>query len=280
MNICEAIAEAGKVLDAAGVAEGRREAASLLAFVLGCDKAHLFAHPEQALADDEAEAFRQAVGRRAVREPMQYITGRQEFWRLEFLVRPGVLIPRPETEILVEEAVRLLATGEHPRFCEVGTGSGCIAVSILHSVPEATAIVTEISAAALDVASENARRHGVAGRLELREADTLDGVEGTFDLVVSNPPYVPDDHIAGLQAEVRDFEPLIALSGGEEGLDTIIQVISTCPPLLIPGGHLLMEIGFDQSEPVRGLLSGEIWRDVEFLPDLQGIPRILRARLV
>lgn len=280
MNICEAITDAGKVLDGAGVAEGRREAASLLAFVLGCDKAHLFAHPEQALADDKAEAFRQAVGRRAVREPLQYITGRQEFWRLEFLVGPGVLIPRPETEILVEEAVRLLASDEHPRFCEVGTGSGCIAVSVLHSVPEATAIATDISATALDAASENAHRHSVSRRLELRKTDTLDGVEGTFDLVVSNPPYVPDDQITGLQAEVRDFEPRLALSGGEDGLSTIIKVIDTCPRLLMPGGYLLMEIGFDQSERVCGLLSGQIWRDIEFLPDLQGIPRILRARLV
>lgn len=280
MNICEAIALAGKVLDDAGVAEGRREAATLLAFALGCDRAYLFAHPEQTVIGDQAKAFREAIGRRASHEPLQYITGRQEFWRSEFLVTPAVLIPRPETEILVEEAVRLLATAEHPRFCEVGTGSGCIAVSILHSVPQATAIATDISAAALDFASENARRHGVSERVEFHEADTLDGVEGMFDLVVSNPPYVPDDAIAGLQAEVRDFEPLVALSGGEDGLDMIIKVINVCPRLLTSGGGVLMEIGFDQSERVGRLLPSKIWKDIEFLPDLQGIPRILRATLM
>ncbi len=280
MDIGEVIAEAGKVLDDAGVADGRRQAASLLAFTLGRENAYLFAHPKYTLAAVEAEAFREAIGRRAAREPLQYITGRQEFWGLDFLVTPDVLIPRPETEILVEEAVRRLAMSEHPRICEAGTGSGCIAVSILRTVPQATAVATDISAAALEVASENASRHDVLERLDLRKTDVFDGVEGTFDLVVSNPPYIPDTQISGLQAEVRDFEPHLALSGGQDGFDTIIKVIDTCPRLLKSGGHLLMEIGFDQSDRVRGLLSREIWAGVGFLPDLQGIPRILRATLV
>jgi release factor glutamine methyltransferase len=193
------------------------------------------------------------------------------------MITPDVLIPRPETEILVEEAVRLLRLAETSRFAEAGAGSGCISVSILHSVPNASATATDISAAALAVARENARRHSVAARLEFLETDLLNGITGPFDLIVSNPPYIPNAQIAGLEPEVREHEPRLALSGGDDGLDIVRRLIDGSPRLLRPGGSLLIEIGFDQSEQVRSLFASDKWHGVEFLPDLQGIPRIAKA---
>lgn len=279
MNIEEVMTLAVAELQDAAVTEPRLETASLLSFVLDHDRTFLHAHPEYVLSDAEMSAFRTAIKRRSEREPLQYITGRQEFWRLEFAVTPDVLIPRPETEILVETAIELLDDPPSPRFCEVGTGSGCIAVSILHSVNRASAIATDISPAALLVAGRNAERHGVRKRLELRNASIFDTVTGRFDLIVSNPPYVPDAEIASLQAEVREHEPLLALSGGSGGLDIISQIVEQSPRFMRPGGSLLMEIGFDQADRVTELFDSNEWESVDLLPDLHSIPRIVNARL-
>lgn len=266
-------------LRSAAVPEPRREAAALLSFALGRDRTFLQAHPEYVLSDAELSTFTDAVRRRSSHEPLQYITGRQEFWRLEFEVTPDVLIPRPETEILVEAAIERLHGLQAARFCEVGIGSGCISVSILHSVRDARATATDISPAALIVAEANAARHGVRERLELVNASIFDTVTGQFDLVVSNPPYVPEADIASLQAEVRDHEPSVALSGGGSGLDIISQLVEQSPRVLRPGGSLLMEIGFDQGDRVMSLFERGAWQSVEIMPDLQGIPRIVNARL-
>ena len=276
MNVERAIAIGTEQLNNGG-GDPRREAASLLAFALGRDRTFLVAHTEYLLSDEEATLYLRILDRRASREPLQYITGRQEFWGLEFFVTPDVLIPRPETEILVEEAVRLLQQIEDPRFCDAATGSGCVAIAILHSVPSATAVATDISAAALAVAEQNARKHDAADRLEFVRTDVLDGVPGMFDLIVSNPPYIPDAQIETLEPEVRDHEPRLALSGGEDGLVVVNRVIESSAEILRPGASLLVEIGFDQSETVRELFTHEIWQSVEFLPDLQGIPRIAKA---
>ncbi len=277
LTITEVTNEGSAVLAKAGVGEAQREASTLLSVALGRARAFLIAHPEYVLSNQEAERYRGMLGRRAAREPLQYITGRQEFWGLEFTVTPDVLIPRPETEILVEEAVRLLRTIETPRFADACAGSGCIAVSILHSVPASRGLATDISAPALNVAAENAQRHDVADRLELVEADLFESITGQFDLIASNPPYIPDRQIARLQPEVRDHEPRLALSGGGDGLDILKRLIESSPGLLRPGGTLLIEIGFDQAERVRGLLSASEWQTVEFLQDLQGIRRIAKA---
>lgn len=279
MNISAALALATERLQQAGIADARREAASLIGFALEKDASYLIAHPEHDLTEVQTAFFRDIVARRGSHEPFQYITGRQEFWRLQFDVTPDVLIPRPETEILVEEAIGLLLPIEHPRFCEVGTGSGCIAVSVLHTVRTATAVATDISAAALDVAKRNAKKHGVDGRLEFRLTSVFGGIRERFDLIVSNPPYVPDSQIGALQAEVRDFEPIAALSGGADGLGIVRRIVDEAPRHLKPGCRLLIEIGFDQADRVRNLFEPQIWSAIDLLPDLQGIPRIARARL-
>lgn len=278
MDISAALTRAVDILRDGGVAEPRREAASLLAFVLGKDDVYLIAHPDHKLTSEETRQYADIIARRAAREPFQYIVGRQEFYGLEFRVTPDVLIPRPETEILVEAAINEIGELQQPTFCEIGVGSGCISVSILHHVPNARALGVDVSPAALQIARLNAELNGVIDRLKLRTGDVFDGISGHFDLIVTNPPYVPDTQIEHLQEEVRQFEPHTALSGGVSGLDIIQTVASEAQHFLLPGGVLLMEIGFDQSSEVSRLLSAETWSGVSFLDDLQGIPRIVFAR--
>jgi len=279
MNIAAAISDAAALLEDAGIAEPRREAASLLAFVIKQDAAFLIAHSDESLAAPYKMMFEACVRRRARHEPFQYIVGRQEFYGLDFEVTPDVLVPRPETEILVEKAVEILSDRDAPHFCEIGVGSGCIAVSILYSVQSATAVGVDISDKALGVARRNAERNNVADRLILVEGDVFDGLGGRFDMIVSNPPYVPAEQLESLQAEVRDFEPRIALAGGDDGLETIQRIVAGAPELLGPSGYLLLEVGFDQSEKVMSLFDKSIWRQPEAVADLQQIPRIIVTQL-
>jgi release factor glutamine methyltransferase len=279
-TISETLKYAAGVLKEHGVAEPRREAASLLALALGKDRTFLIAHPEYELSENEKDAFEKLLARRAAGEPLQYIRGRQEFFGLDFVVGPDVLIPRPETELLVEAAVEILKTKENPRFCEIGVGSGCISVAILHEVKTASAVGADVSVKALETARFNAEKNSVAERLKLVESDVFENIEKErFDLIVSNPPYVPAADFATLQREVRDFEPHIALTDGGDGLSIIEKIIGGAPGFLKPDSFLLMEIGFNQSNKVRGMFALDVWEAVEFLPDLQGIPRIARARL-
>lgn len=279
MNIAAALTKASEKLQAAGVTEARREASSLLEFILQQNSAYLIAHSDDQLAANHKMIFDACVRRRADREPQQYVTGRCEFWRLEFELTPDVLIPRPETEILVEAAIEVLQSSDNPRFCEIGVGSGCIAVSILHSVKNSTAIASDVSAAALQIAARNAVKHGIDERLNLRQADLFEGIDERFDLIVSNPPYVPDDDIDGLQPEVRDFEPRSALAGGADGLDIVRLVVGDSSQVLCPGGVLLVEIGHDQAKRVAKFFDKDVWQEVEFLRDLQNIDRVVRASL-
>ncbi len=276
MNISTALSSATEILQQASVVESRREAASLLAFVLQRDAAFLVAHPECELAANQKILFESGVRRRAAREPFQYIVGHQEFYGLDFEVSPDVLIPRPETEILVECAIEILSKLENPLVCEIGVGSGCISVSILHEVRSAKAVGVDISEPALTVAGANAEKHKVDSRLELRQADVFDGLDQRFDLIVSNPPYVPDDQLDSLQAEVRDFEPQVALRGGANGLAIVERIIRESPRFLKAHGVLLLEIGFDQAPKIGEFIDPRIWADPVFLPDLQGIPRIVK----
>jgi release factor glutamine methyltransferase len=223
--------------------------------------------------------FKSVIRQRAKREPFQYITGRQEFYGLEFEVRPGVLIPRPETEFLVEAAIEVLSPIDNPRFYEIGVGSGCISVSILHAVQGARAVAVDTSDAALELADRNADKHGVAERLELISGDTFERAIGQFDLIVSNPPYIPHGDIQALQPEVRQFEPREALAGGPDGLSVIERIVDDAPLRLLPAGVLLVEIGFDQAESVEKLFDQNVWQRVEFIADLQDIPRIAMAVL-
>jgi len=277
MRIDEALRDAARRLELAGIAEPRREASSLLSFALGKPHAFLIAHPEYQLTDQQQATFDEIVARREAREPFQYITGKQEFWGLEFIVAPGVLIPRPETELLVEAAIEHLQKLDKPTFVEACVGSGCISVSILHEIANARAVATDISPLAINIARRNAILHGVEDRLELRETDLLDGIESRIDLILANPPYIPDGDLADLQAEVRDFEPREALAGGRDGLDIIRRLIGEAGHILVDGGVLLMEIGAGQATAVADLFDSDKWGSPEFRRDLQAIPRVVTA---
>ncbi len=278
MNVAEAISFATEALRTAGTPEPARDAKVLLAHSLGKQKTFLIAYPEFELSDEQQTRFRAVIERRADREPLQHILGRQEFYGRDFRVSPDVLIPRPETEAIVELAVGFLADRPEPRFLDIGTGSGCIAVSIAAELPAARGVATDISPAALAVARENAYKHGVADRLSFIESDLFGpAVEGEFDLIASNPPYIPLEEFRGLEPEVREFEPRVALTDEGDGLAIIRKIITTAPHHLKPGGKLLVEIGFGQSESVSAMIDRTIWPEAAFHNDLQDIPRILDA---
>jgi release factor glutamine methyltransferase len=279
VNAGEAIIEAAGRLAAAGIEEPRREAAALLAHVLGRDRTFLFAHPEYELLESEECGYHQAVARRSSHEPFHYITGTKEFYGLDFRVAPGVLIPRPETEILVDEAIAVMRQcrpGE--RFLEIGTGTGCISIAVVKNAPDAGAICVDVSPDALEIARTNAARHNVADRVDFRLGDVYKPVDGVFPLIVSNPPYIPMTDRGSLAADVVDFEPETALFGGPDGLDVVRRIIAGAGSRLSPGGHLLMEIGAGQAAAVRGLLVEAGLVDVVFLLDLQRIERVASAR--
>jgi release factor glutamine methyltransferase len=283
-SIAQEIVEAAQLLRKAGVAEARREAGSLLAHTIARDRTFLITHADELLSSGEAGRFRAFVARRASGEPLQYITGRQEFFGLDFDVTPDVLIPRPETELLVESALGLLRdTNQTPLICDVGTGSGCVAIALLHEQAQTRCVALDISPPALRVAARNAARHNVKERLMLVASDcfsALDPVHARFSLIVSNPPYVTAEAFEGLQREVREHEPRTALTPGGDGLLIIKRLIEDAPRFLLSGGHLLLEIGFDQHEAVSRLFESEAWQLLDIHKDLQGIPRIAVAKLV
>ena len=279
MTVAEGLTDGAKLLQENLVAEPESEAVLLMSHALKRDRTFIYAHPEYRLSAVESILFKAVIRRRATHEPFQYIVGRQEFYGLEFYVTPDVLIPRPETEILVEAAIKEFRDRESCKFFEVGVGSGCISVSILANLPNATAVAADVSYNALVVAGNNAENNGVSERLELQLSDVYESVDDReFDLIVSNPPYVAAADLASLQREVRDFEPRAALSGGLDGLDVIRRIIQDAPKLLKPNGMLLMEIGWDQSDRVGNILDQLGWKNIEKMPDLQGIPRIMSAR--
>jgi release factor glutamine methyltransferase len=224
---------------------------------------------------DFAPRYEALVRRRLGREPLAYILGRQEFWRLSFEVSPAVLIPRSETELIVELALELLPRGANPsNVADLCTGSGCVAVALATEITGSRITATDISEAALDVARRNAATHGVAERIEFRCADLLTGLSGPFDLIACNPPYVADGDRPGLQPEVRDYEPGVALFGGADGFHIVERLVQSAAGYLRPGGHLLFEFGLGQDERVESLVDGtDRLRLVELRRDLQGIAR-------
>jgi release factor glutamine methyltransferase len=277
MNIAEALKEASRILQNAGVPEARREAGSLLSFVITEDRTFLISHAEDQLDEQSLDQFRQVVERRAAGEPLQYIIGVQDFFGRQFRVTPDVLIPRPETELLVEAALEV-TTSKDALICDVGTGSGCIAITLLCEKAAARAVAVDKSAAALEIAKQNAAKQNVSERAVFFVSDCFDALDPNayqFDLIVSNPPYVSASALPGLQREVRDHEPLVALSPGPDGLSVIRRLLTEAPAYLKPNGHLVMEIGFDQGEHVRDLIDESVWSFLEIRPDLQSIPRIV-----
>jgi release factor glutamine methyltransferase len=266
--------EGAQRLREGAVVDPRRDAGSLLAQVIGRDQTFVFAHVDDALNRKDYESFQSLIERRAGGEPLQYLTGHQEFFRLDFEVTPAVLIPRPETELIIEAALELLGDDPEPHIADVGTGSGCLAISILHELPAALAVATDVSRPALQVAQRNADRHGVADRLALVESDCFSVIDSglRFGLIVSNPPYVSEDEMKNLQREVN-YEPRVALAAGPDGLSIIRRLLVEARPFLRPGGYFVFEIGFGQSEAVQQLIDPRAWKLVEIRADLQKIPR-------
>ena len=277
-SIAETILQGAHRLRKAGVPEAQREAGSLLGYVLGRDRSFILTHAEDAIAEEQAERFRECLERRAQGEPLQYITANQEFFGLDFEVTKDVLIPRPETELLIETALELLTPSADAFICDVGTGSGCIVITLMQQRKQARAVAFDISPAALAVARRNAVRHSVAERIDFVLSDCFAALNSreprpSFDLIVSNPPYVEEGAMAELQREVRDFEPRSALAAGADGLDIIRRLLLEAPSFLRTGGYFLLEIGFNQAAAVRELLDPKIWKLMDIHKDLQGIPR-------
>ena len=255
----------------------RTDAELLLLSILGENKAWLMAHLDDELAEDKAGLYSELLERRCKGEPIQYILCEAEFYGLPFRVTPDVLIPRPETEHLVEKVLELAANLPAPRIVDIGTGSGAIAIALAHYLPQAQVTAVDFSAAGLGIARENAKRNGVAPRF--LEGDLFTPVVGErFKIIVSNPPYVPTTDRAQLSVEVRDYEPELALFAGEDGLEVYRRLIPAAFNALIPGGYLALEIGFGQSPAVAELLARSGFQQIEFTPDLQGIPRVASAQ--
>ncbi len=266
----------------------------LIMFTLDCDRAYLYAHPERELTANETQRYDEALARRATGVPAQYITGHQEFWGLDLIVSPAVLIPRPETEHVVETVLELVSgvrseqdhdqkprtgvSAPHDfRIVDVGTGSGAIALALAKELPSAEIHATDISSEALEVARANAARYELTSRIKFHRADLLSSLpHAEFDFVVSNPPYVGESEEGSVQLEVRKFEPRNAVFAGPTGLEVIERFIPQAQTVLRPGGWLVFEISGTIAEAVRHRLAG--WTDVGLTNDLQGITRVATAR--
>lgn len=276
-SIHQHVAEArGRFREAGLSAKGAELDARLLAqFVLGWSVEHFIISGHEPEPPDFARQYEPLVERRLGREPLAYIVGQQEFWGLSFEVSPAVLIPRHETELIVEVALELFPGRDGSmNVADLGTGSGCVAVALATERPGARITATDISNVALEVARRNATRHGVAGRIQFRCADLLDGLEGPFDMIACNPPYVAERDRRGLQPEVRDHEPDVALYGGTDGFHLVERLVHGAARHLRPGGYLLFEFGLGQDERIESLIAGtDNLRLRELRPDLQGIAR-------
>jgi release factor glutamine methyltransferase len=271
----------------------------LLLHILGRDRTWIYAHPEEELATPDAARYFELIARRAAGEPTQHLTGKQEFWGLPFEINADVLIPRPETEHVIEVALDRLAVRElragRPRknngagfqIADIGTGSGCMAVALAIELPQATVFATDVSPAALAVARRNAARHSVADRIHFVECNLLDSLADPavgnrrspllLDLIASNPPYIGHREASALMREVRDHEPEVALYGGEEGYEFYADLIAQSGEHLKPGGILVLELGHNSLPAVQPLLDAPTWTNVGVTNDLAGIPRVLSA---
>jgi len=280
MQLKQALASAVDRLEAADVGSPRMNAEVLLMFVLGVHRAYLYAHPERELTQEEEARYSDVLGQRATGMPSQYITGHQEFWGLDFVVSPAVLIPRPETEHLVETVLELAREVPRRKIVDVGTGSGCVALALAHELKNAEVYAVDASPEALEIARANRARLQLDGRVRFLHSNVLQSLAEVrdFDFVVSNPPYVGFDEADKVQKSVRDFEPRIAVFAGERGLDVIGPLVVQAHTTLKPRGWLAVEIGYSMRDAVLNLLSPTMWEDVRVVPDLQGIPRVVAAK--
>jgi len=289
MDVRTALKQGIAQLREASVSSFTLAAELLLLHTLGRDRTWLYAHPEELVSEGDAQRFQALLTRRASGEPTQHLTGKQEFWGLEFEVTPDVLIPRPETEHVIEVALDRLAvreiragrkpalTGEGLQIIDVGTGSGCIAIALAKELPGARILATDISQAALAVARRNAARHSVEDRMMFLEFSLLTQPAGKYGLIVSNPPYIGHKEKETLMREVRDHEPELALYGGEEGYELYADLIAQAARHLVHGGLLVLELGHNSLPAVRPLLDLPNWTSVGVTNDLAGIPRVIAA---
>jgi release factor glutamine methyltransferase len=280
VRLKQALASALERLESADVGSPRLNAETLLMFVLGVNRAHLYAHPERELTSEEQARYDNVIAQRSTDMPSQYITGHQEFWGLDFVVSSAVLIPRPETEHLVETVLELAQGAANPKIVDVGTGSGCVALALAHELKSAEVHGLDISAEALEVARANAARLQLDGRVKFLQSNVLEALAGVRDLdfVVSNPPYVGKNEADKVQRSVFEFEPRMAVFSGESGLDVIRPLIAQAQVALKPGGWLTLEIGYSMRDMVLELLAPTMWDDIRVVPDLQRIPRVIAAR--
>jgi len=283
----DALTSAIARLTAAQVGSPRMNAELLMMFTLDCDRAYLFAHPERELTKKEQARYAEALDQRAHGIPAQYITGHQEFWGMDFVVTPAVLIPRPETEHVIETVLRLHKESHDEgrvsspvgltHIVDVGTGSGCIAVALAKEFPHSEIFATDISPASLEIARSNAARHQLENRIHFHQTDLLHGLDApTFDFVISNPPYVGESEQDEVQLEVRKFEPRNAVFAGPTGTEVIERLIPQARATLKPSGWLVIEISGTIAERVKRLLEG--WDQLQITNDLQGIPRVASAK--
>jgi release factor glutamine methyltransferase len=282
MQLKQAIDAAYQLFVENEVPSPRLNAELLMMFVLGRERAFLFAHPERPLNLEEHAQYDEVIRERARGCPTQYITGHQEFWGLDLLVSPAVLIPRPETEHVVETVLELVNGYHHDgparlRLLDVGTGSGCIALALASELPHAEIHACDISDEALEIARINAARLGMGGKVLFRRSDLLSVYAGEkFDFVISNPPYVGEREWDKVQKQVREFEPKVAVFSGHEGMDIYRKLVPQAQEHVRDGGWFVAEIGFSEEAKVRALLAG--WQDLQVTADLQGIPRVIAAR--
>ena len=268
-----------------GLSTARLDAEVLLAEALGVDRVGLYTHFDQPLHPEELARFKKLIQKRLQREPVAYIIGRREFWSLPFKVTPDVLIPRPETEILVAEVLKIVSapagTGRNFRILEIGTGSGAISIVLAKECPSASLMATDLSAKALTIAQENASRLGVGERIQFRQGDLFTPLEkeSVFEMILTNPPYIAEDDFPSLPPEVRNFEPRLALDGGKDGLAFFRQALPRVGEFLRPGGWFLSEIGAGQEEKISQIAEGSAeFASVAFVPDLAGIKRVFKAQ--
>lgn len=279
MLIAEALKFASERLRAASVPNDVLDAQTLLAEALGVDRTYLIVNFSRRLNDDELSRYQTLIERRATGEPLQYIVGHQEFFGLEFEVNSAVLIPRPETEIIIEETIRLVGENgiERPLLVDVGTGSGCIAITLARELEGARVIAVDLSSSALRLAKRNAERYGLLPGIDFLESDLLDAVSESIraDFIISNPPYVSEIEWPNLQREVRDWEPRTALTDFGDGLSFFRRLLSDSPARLRLGGYLICEMGYQQAEAVTAMIDLRVWSEPSLIDDLQGIPRTL-----
>jgi len=284
-TILKLIEWTGDYLDKKGIATARLDGELLLAHILGTDRTHLYMNFDQPLTEQELTDFKALLQRRARHEPLQYIRGEQEFWSMPFRVNPSVLIPRPETELLVEEGARALRRDfpdEPLRILDIGTGSGALAAALASELKDAAVTGVDISKDAVAIAQENIERNGLSGAVTIVEGDLFGPLGGArFHLIVSNPPYIPRSGLDALQPEVKGFEPLSALDGGEDGLDYYRQIMPVAPDFLVPGGWLMLEHGAGQSADIIGIFEKTgSFEEITSVNDYAGLDRLVKGRLI